>query len=136
MYSTNAATKNLNHQMQRSSQQPVFKVVADHSETAAEKATATEAGLLKPFLELSIGCKLMILENIWTERGIVNGAQCRLYDIVWPEDSDPTKETPTSPSAYSLVSPNHRILAPRSKNTFGEVKSMLLCQYIARNAIY
>lgn len=39
----------------------------------------------------------MILENIWTEHGIVNGTQCRLYDIVWSVDSDPMKESPDQP---------------------------------------
>lgn len=72
-------------------------MLAVHSDDIAAKASVQEAGFLEPFLELSIGCKLMILENIWTERGIVNGTQCRLYDIVWSADSDPTKETPDQP---------------------------------------
>lgn len=70
----------------------MFKALADHSDKVAKEASVSESGMLEPYLELSIGCKLMILENIWTERGIVNGTQCRLYDIVWPEDTDPTKE--------------------------------------------
>jgi ATP-dependent DNA helicase PIF1 len=76
---------------------PVFKVLADHSDKIAERADASDANQLESYLELSIGCKLMILENIWTERGIVNGTQCRLFDIVWPEDSDPCKEQPDQP---------------------------------------
>lgn len=39
----------------------------------------------------------MILENIWTERGIVNGTQCWLYDVVWPEGSAIQKEAPDQP---------------------------------------
>lgn len=76
----------------------MFKAYASHSdEDVAAHATIQEAGNLEPFLELSIGCKLMVLENMWTERGIVNGTQCRLYDIVWSEGSQFNQEKPDQP---------------------------------------
>lgn len=85
-----------NHRCQRDSGQPVIKVRAIHpnNDRVAAEATASEAGHLEAELALSIGCKLMILENIWTERGIVNGTECRLYDIVWPEHAEPRADQP------------------------------------------
>lgn len=112
LYSTNQAATSFNHQCQRLSRQPVFKVIADHSDPIAAKAGVQEAGFLEPFLELSIGCKLMILENIWTERGIVNGTQCRLYDIVWPEDTDPSKEEPDQPLCLLVGVPKSSYSGP------------------------
>ena len=43
--------------------------------------------MLEPFLKLSISYKLIILENLQTERSIVNSTQCRLYDIVQPKST-------------------------------------------------
>jgi ATP-dependent DNA helicase PIF1 len=97
LFPTNQASSDYNHLCQRLSKQPIFKAVADHSDDTAARASPQEAGLLEPYLELSIGCKLMILENIWTERGIVNGTQSRLFDIVWAPDSDPNKDNPDPP---------------------------------------
>jgi ATP-dependent DNA helicase PIF1 len=71
--------------------------------------------MLEPYLELSIGCKLMVLENIWTERGIVNGTQCRLFDIVWPEDSDPRKQDPDQPLCLLIDLPVASYTGPSVK---------------------
>ena len=88
LYPSNQLAHSFNHRCQRDSGQPIFKALASHSDNdVAAKATVQEAGMLEQYLELSIGCKLMVLENLWTERGIVNGTQCRLYDIVWSEGS-------------------------------------------------
>jgi ATP-dependent DNA helicase PIF1 len=54
----------------------------------------------------------MVLENVWTERGIVNGAPCRLYDIVWSEDSDPTKEPPDQPVCLLVGIPRDTYCGP------------------------
>ena len=94
LYATNDATNKYNHDSQRSSGQPIFKVLTDHSDPIAANASTAEAGHLDAYLDLSIGCKLMILENIWIERGIVNGTQCRLYDIVWVNGSNPMNDPP------------------------------------------
>jgi ATP-dependent DNA helicase PIF1 len=101
-----------NHASQQRSRQPIFKVLAIHSDAIAAKATPIEAGRLEPFLALSIGCKLMVLENIWTERGIVNGTQCRLYDVVWPDGSNPTKDEPDQPLCLLIAVPKRNYTGP------------------------
>ncbi|XP_073287601.1 uncharacterized protein [Primulina huaijiensis] len=96
LYPTGAMVNEFNHGCQRDSKQPILKVSATHKTTDAIAAAATgsQAGQLEAQLDLCIGCKLMILENLWTERGIVNGTQCRLYDIVWRPGTDPRKDPP------------------------------------------
>lgn len=119
LYPTNKATREFNHASQRRSGQPVFKVLADHSDASiAAKATAAEAGQLESYLELSIGCKLMILENIWTERGIVNGTQCRLYDIVWADGLNPSKENPDQPFCLLVAVPQQDYSGPTVERFF------------------
>lgn len=112
LYPTNKAANEFNHASQRRSGQPVFKVLASHSDTIAAKATTAEAGMLESYLELSIGCKLMILENIWTERGIVNGTQCRLYDVVWADGSNPLKDEPDQPFCLLIAVPKQDYSGP------------------------
>jgi ATP-dependent DNA helicase PIF1 len=38
-------------------------------------------GNLHAKLRLSIGCRIMLLENVWVERGLVNGSLGTLRDI-------------------------------------------------------
>ena len=42
----------------------MFKAVVFHSNETAAKASVREAGMLELYLELSISCKLIILENL------------------------------------------------------------------------
>ena len=68
--------------------------------------------MLEQYLELSIGCKLMVLENLWTERGIVNGTQCRLYDIVWSEGSQLNQDKPDQPLCLLVSVPKDSYSGP------------------------
>lgn len=68
--------------------------------------------MLENYLELSIGCKLMILENIWTECGIVNGTQCRLYDIIWAPGTNPMKDPPDQPFCLLVAVPKQDYNGP------------------------
>jgi ATP-dependent exoDNAse (exonuclease V) alpha subunit len=66
-----------------------------HDGKDAEKASTEEGGNLPATLPLSIGARVMLLENIWTERGLVNGAFGVVHDIVWrAEDGDPRRNPP------------------------------------------
>ena len=37
---------------------------------------------LKAVLDVSIGCRIMLVENLWTERGLVNSAFGIMEDIL------------------------------------------------------
>jgi len=74
---------------------PVINVYADHTGKGAEKTETEDAGNLSVELNLSIDSRIMLLENIWTEQGLFNGALGRIRDIVWEQAvTDPRKQAP------------------------------------------
>lgn len=54
-------------------QQPVLTLSALHTGRGAEDASTEEAGNLYTTIQLSIGSRFMLLENLWMERGFHNG---------------------------------------------------------------
>lgn len=61
---------------------PIYTVPALYNYPGYTKIKARQAGNLEKSLPLCIGCLLIITENLWTKRGIVNSTQYRLYNIV------------------------------------------------------
>ena len=78
----------------RDLRRPVARINALHEGRGADKASSEEAGNLSATLLLSIGARIMLLENIWTERGLVNGAFGVVHDIVWRAEDDPRRDPP------------------------------------------
>jgi ATP-dependent DNA helicase PIF1 len=77
------------------SKKPVLKVNALHRGPQAAEVSTEDAGNLHATLLLSIGCRIMSVENRWTERGLVNGAFGTAHDIIWKEgDSEARYRAP------------------------------------------
>lgn len=76
LYPTNKMVDEYNHQSLRDNGAPVLRIKASHSSAAAASVDSDLAGGLSRSLDISIGCKLMLLENFCTELGVVNGTQC------------------------------------------------------------
>jgi ATP-dependent exoDNAse (exonuclease V) alpha subunit len=53
-----------------------------------------EAGNLHKAFPVCLGARVMLTENLWTERGLVNGALRTVRDITWAAGDDPTKDLP------------------------------------------
>ncbi|KAE8749142.1 hypothetical protein FOCC_FOCC004048 [Frankliniella occidentalis] len=65
-----------------------------HNTKRAELGTVTEAEGLHPVLYLAKNARIMLKSNLWTEKGLVNGAMGTIVDIVYEEDKNPPYEAP------------------------------------------
>ena len=63
---------------------PILRVEAVGTGPEHNKVSSKDIGL-ESMLFLAIGAKIMLLENIWPEKGLVNGAMGVIDDIVWYE---------------------------------------------------
>ena len=63
---------------------PILRVEAVGTGPEHNKVSSKDIGL-ESMLFLAIGAKIMLLENIWPEKGLVNGAMGVIDDIVWQE---------------------------------------------------
>ena len=76
---------------------PVINIAASHdgqNAAIAAKADAQEAGNLEQYFTVGVGCQVMLTENVWTERDLVNGTMGMVYDIVWETGVEDPRNTP------------------------------------------
>jgi ATP-dependent exoDNAse (exonuclease V) alpha subunit len=80
---------------------PAIILKATHTGRRAHSVDTKDGGNLAAELTISIGARIMLQENIWTERGLVNGAMGYIHDIIWPPGcTDPRSESPLALLAY------------------------------------
>lgn len=96
IYFRKSHVRQFNHDRLRDLRRPVLAIKASHEGSQAEKASADVAGNLHATLPLSVGTRVMLTENIWVERGLVNGSMGTLCDFVWPSSTDPLRMGPPS----------------------------------------
>jgi ATP-dependent exoDNAse (exonuclease V) alpha subunit len=96
IYGKKSDVKEFNHARLRDLQKPALEVEASHEPIGdvGKKATYEEAGNLHAILLLSLGARVMLIENIWTENGLVNGALGTIHDIIWSAGSDCRRDPP------------------------------------------
>ncbi|KAJ5143430.1 uncharacterized protein N7515_002217 [Penicillium bovifimosum] len=61
----------------------ILRIMASNSNPRAARADDDVAGNLANELFVSIGCRIMLQENIWTDRRLVNGPFATVRDIIW-----------------------------------------------------
>ena len=73
---------------------PVIVLSAEHNCAAAAKGTEEEVEGLSACLYLSIGSRLIVISNLLTNFGLVNGTMGILHGIVWQPNYDPYTTLP------------------------------------------
>lgn len=84
----------INHACLRDFAVPVTEVLAKHNKPEWASIKSNEAGNLSNSLPLCVGARIMLLDNIWTERGLVNGSSGTIVNFLWPLGSTDRKSQP------------------------------------------
>ena len=78
-----------NHEALTNLNVPIAQINARHSNKSAVKFPSDDMGGLEPKLFLSIGARVMLTRNLWTDKGLCNGSMGILKDIIYQEGDSP-----------------------------------------------
>jgi hypothetical protein len=103
IYATRSTVQEYNYNRMVEIGNPAIILKATHTGRRAHSVDTKDGGNLAAELTISIGARIMLQENIWTERGLVNGAMGYIHDIIWPPGcTDPRSESPLALLAFLI----------------------------------
>lgn len=94
LFPTNEKVDEYNLQKLAALHKPVAKIEAAHNHNIAKTASPDVAQGLEPVIRLAIGCRVMLRINLWTEKGLVNGALGTVCDIFYEAGTRPPTDMP------------------------------------------
>ena len=108
VYPTRKEVDGYNYDHMLRLESPILSADATHEGRGAAATNSDAAGRLSEKLSLCVGCRVMLTRNLWSNVGLVNGAQGTISHISWsadtPADTDP-KDTP--PEVVMVVFDNY-----------------------------
>lgn len=114
--------KEFNESELRKSPTPVAALRSINTPPFAISEDASRANGLEPVLLLSKGCRVMLRNNLWTNKGLVNGALGYVRDIVYSLESRPPNSLPlvvmVEFDSYTGPTINGLVPIPTAKATF------------------
>ena len=87
LYSTCATISKYNTIQLYNLLQPVVAIKSVNTNVGTRKVTPNQCNTIKN-LALYIGAKVILIQNIWVELGLVNSTTNTVKDIIWNEHAD------------------------------------------------
>ena len=85
----NETVAKYNYDMLKCTNQPIFSIKACHNSKKAAKLSPEDFGGLEPLLHICVGAKVMLTRNIWTSKGLCNGAMGSIQSIIYKQGQCP-----------------------------------------------
>ena len=76
--------------MLRKQNRTVHTIKALHNKSKLSKLSSDEFGGLEPILNLAVGSRVMLVQNLWIDKGLCNGAMGEVTSIVFALNNTPS----------------------------------------------